>query len=265
MNNKKNKKKNISKSKLNRFFKKIGKIEPILVVLTSIMGIVVYMFNRYYMYYCGEFYGISSKYFKENNIFYDKAIAIFCGILLLMYPFIIKFFIDKIDNKKYKIFEFLFDLLMILVQLSAFLIVIINSYIYTNFINYVREYFYLLIIIIIIISFLIAYYLTYRIDNYNKKTKCIEKIVFGLSMIVYFVVISCGLFVKINYNIQDKRYYETINDNKVIVSDFSDKFVVMDCDINDEILIIHKGKCTLVDMTDVNITYKEYKDVICKY
>ncbi|MCM1399191.1 MAG: hypothetical protein NC225_06870 [Clostridium sp.] len=67
-----------------------------------------------------------------------------------------------------------------------------------------------------------------------------------------------------NYEINDKVAYEVIEQNRAIVSNYEGKFVVMNCEIQDEIIILKKGTYSLEEMTGVSITYHKYEKVICE-
>lgn len=70
--------------------------------------------------------------------------------------------------------------------------------------------------------------------------------------------------IKMDYDISDKKSYEVIEQNRAIVSNYDDKFVVMDCEIQGETIVLKKGTYSLEEMTGVSITYHKYKKVICE-
>lgn len=83
-------------------------------------------------------------------------------------------------------------------------------------------------------------------------------------MLIYISNIITGISIKMNYQASDKKDYEIIGMNQAIVSVYDDKFVVMNCNIQDEEMILEKGKYQLEQMTGVPIVYKEFTKVICK-
>ena len=56
-----------------------------------------------------------------------------------------------------------------------------------------------------------------------------------------------------------KKIYETINDNKAIIAEYNDKFIVIDCYIEGENLVLLKGNYTIEDLTGVKIKRRKYE------
>ena len=84
-----------------------------------------------------------------------------------------------------------------------------------------------------------------------------------LAFIIFSIDVSIGVSVIFNNDISDKRFYEVIDDDKVVITNYEEKFLVMDCDVEGETLYIEKGKYSFIEMTDVDIKYKKYEDVQC--
>ena len=64
--------------------------------------------------------------------------------------------------------------------------------------------------------------------------------------------------------VSNKKNYEVIEDNRAIVSCYEGKFVVMDCKIQGETLILNKGTYRLEEMTGKSISYHQYEKVVCE-
>ena len=98
----------------------------------------------------------------------------------------------------------------------------------------------------------------------KKKYSVFEKIVLLIVYVITFVNIVAGIMIRLDYKISDKREYEIIDQNRVIVSNYEDYFLVMNCKIQGETLIIKRGTYTLEDMEGVSVTYHKYDKVICE-
>lgn len=92
----------------------------------------------------------------------------------------------------------------------------------------------------------------------------VEKTILTIALFLYVSNMVMGITSKINYEISDKKAYETIEQDRAIVSVYDGKFVVMDCQIQDETIILKKGTYSLEEMTGVSITYHEYEKVVCE-
>lgn len=64
-----------------------------------------------------------------------------------------------------------------------------------------------------------------------------------------------------NRGIEDKRDYEIINNDKVVVTTYEGKFLVMDCEIEEQTLYIEKGNYSFTEMSGVDIKYVKFEDV----
>ena len=118
-----------------------------------------------------------------------------------------------------------------------------QSLIYTeSFLNYIPYKWlkgainnYITITILLISDIVIAYFIIIRIYfQKNKKYGKIENVIVVIAMLIYISNIITGISMKMNYQVSDKKDYEIIGMNQAIVSVYDDKFVVMNCKIQDE-------------------------------
>jgi hypothetical protein len=120
------------------------------------------------------------------------------------------------------------------------------------------------IVIFLVIDIIIAYFLILR--NYfikEKKLKSWERVILCLSLLIYITDVSLGFSAIIGSKIEDKKTYEVINNNKVIVEVYDGKYLIMNCEVENNNLIIHKGMYSFIEMTGIEIKYHEYKNVTC--
>ncbi len=63
-------------------------------------------------------------------------------------------------------------------------------------------------------------------------------------------------------------FFDTANDRRIknilAEREFNYKFVVMDCEVQDDTIILKKGSYRLEEMTGVSITYHKYQEVVCE-
>ena len=117
----------------------------------------------------------------------------------------------------------------------------------------------------LIVDVMIAYFIIIR--NFfwkNRKYNKVEKIVLSIALLLYVMNVATGIAIKMDYEISDKKSYEVIEQNRAIVSNYNGKFVVMDCEIQGETIVLKKGTYSLEEMTGVSITYHKYEKVICE-
>lgn len=124
---------------------------------------------------------------------------------------------------------------------------------------------YVTIIVLLIADIMIAYFIIIR--NFfwkNRKYNIVEKMVLSIVLLLYVMNVATGIAIKMDYEISDKKSYEVIEQNRAIVSNYDGKFVVMDCEIQGETIVLKKGTYSLEEMTGVSITYHKYEKVICE-
>ena len=226
-------------------------------------GMVQIIFEKSYVISCADFYGIDKRYFNGTGVVEDKAVYIVCAILLMVFPIFLAYLNRKVKSKIYVILTFLATVLILFMQ----------SLIYTeSFLDYIPYKWlqgainsYITITILLISDIVIAYFIIIRTYfQKNKKYGKIENVIVVIAMLIYISNIITGISIKMNYQASDKKDYEIIGMNQAIVSVYDDKFVVMNCNIQDEEMILEKGKYQLEQMTGVPIVYKEFTKVICK-
>ena len=123
----------------------------------------------------------------------------------------------------------------------------------------------LIIIVFLISDLVLSYFIIiknffWESIKYNK----VEKIISSIALLINISIVVMGFTTKMSYEISDKKTYEVIEQNGAIVSVYDGKFVVMDCEIQGETIVLKKGKFSLEEMTGFSITYHTYDKVVCE-
>lgn len=229
----------------------------------TVVGMLNLVISRNFSISCANFYGIDRKYFSGTEIFEDKMIFILCALVLVVYPFIFSYVNKKINSKAYVIITFIMTILILFFQIIVYTVELIDStswgWLKHGIDNNVT------IGIFGVTDILIAYFIIIR-DFFWKKRKynLIEKMALSIALLIYALSTAVGIVIKINYEISDKKVYEVIKPDKVIVSNYEGKFVLMNCEIQDEMLILKRGTYSLEEMTGISITSYKYEKVVCE-
>ena len=234
-----------------------------LAAFITLVGTMNLVISKSFSVSCASFYGIDGKYFNGTEMFENKLIFVFCALLLFVYPFIFSYISDKINSKIYVVLMFLFTVCILFVQNILYTINLIEIIPWTWLRQIVDNY--VTIIVFLIVDLMIAYFIIIR--NFfwkNRKYNIVEKIVLSIALLLYVMNVATGIAIKMDYEISDKKSYEVIEQNRAIVSNYDGKFVVMDCEIQGETIILKKGTYSLEEMTGVSITYHKYEKVICE-
>lgn len=93
----------------------------------------------------------------------------------------------------------------------------------------------------IIIEFLFSYFIFKKIkDEKNGKDKSFIDYLKLLPFYIILLIITIGISDTLNLNL--RKDYRIINDNKVIVYSNNDYYLTLDCEVKKDKLIIYKGK-----------------------
>ena len=236
---------------------------PGLAAVITAAGIVEMVFAKSYVISCANFYGIDKKYFSGADMVGDKAVFLFCAALVILNPFFLAYINTKVKSKLYIILTFLATVLILFVQnliyTEAVLERISSGWLKGIVNNYATW------ILFLAADIVIAYFVILRNDfRKNRTYKKAEKIIVAVAMFLYVLDVAAGISMKMNDQIEDKKKYEIIGTDQAVVSVYEDQFVVMDCKIQGEKMILEKGKYQLREMTGVPIVYQEFASVICK-
>jgi len=243
-----------------KYINYVENVIKIITLITLIFGAIVFIVSRTYAKNCCELYGIDKRYFYSAELFYNKMIFLI-GIVLIV---IMLYFLEKVLN----------DIGMYIITYSSMVILnilslsIIYNYISIDFIRNVLNnsvYFCCINIILIILCGASAV-LFILIKNLEIESKEWQIKVFITFIIIQSIIILFGISTYLETSINDKKTYEVINKDKVIITEYEGKFLVLNCDIDtsNEKLTIYKGEYEFIEMMGNKITTKEYKEVLVK-
>ena len=229
----------------------------------TLVGIINLMISKSFSISCSNFYGIDGKYFSGTEMFENKLIFVFGVLVLFAYPFILSYTNKKMNSKLYVVLTFILTVYILFAQNTLYTLELIEIIPWTWLRRYIDNY--VTIVVFLIVDIVIAYFIIIR--NFfwkNKKYSMGGKIILLIALIFYILNVATGIAIRLGYEISDKKSYEVIEQNRAIVSNYDGKFVVMNCEIQGETIILKKGTYSLEEMTGVSITYHKYKKVICK-
>lgn len=201
-----------------------------------------------------SYYGLDMGLYKYNdlNFFYE-----FCLSLIIISVFISmlccgKQIRDNIKNKKYLNKTNGNNILTLFV---SNIVLLFTTGAKLNWIGYFFNSVFL-IIIEIFISYIVFKEPSEKIQTLKEFfVDLCKKVPFLLVfLILYFCIVTYA-------NISSKKEYRIINDNTVIVYSNNDYFLALDCEVNDDILIIHKGTQNKIVNTNVYSKLKKFDEI----
>lgn len=249
---------------LKTIFKYVGNdIHTVLTMSTVLFGFVeiflqfIYAIN--YTQSCSEFYGIDKKYFNGNEMFFTTVFKTVALTLLVIAPWIYHSLLKANESFKWKILEVIGVAglcLLLVLQCVNNLLSIQDLNISQLLLNNIGLY------MSISICIILTYFITLRDEVWkNKHLFLPEKVVLVSTLFIYLLIAVSAIGLSENNNIRYKRSYEIIDNRKAVLMLYKEKFLVMDCTINNNELIIKRGSYSFIEMNDVKIEYHKYDKV----
>ena len=241
------------------------------VLLTSgIAGVVMEIFKEEVIYdyanSCASFYGVDKRYFSGIEMVEDKLVYII-ALLVVVVGLAVWFLLPcekKKTNGKAEAIIMFITIVRVLSSVNMLCILCIVSFAHWDWMRHWADQ-YAWGLMLLISSVILAYFLSLRsVICKWKEYKWPEKILLAVASMIVIINIAVGITSVLTIDISNKKNYEVIEGNRAIVSCYEGKFVVMDCKIQGETLILNKGTYRLEEMTGKSISYHQYEKVVCE-
>lgn len=243
-----------------------------LLLTSGIAGLVIKIVKEAVAYKyagsCADFYGADRRYFSGIEVLEYKWFYICSLIFLLVYITVCLYASKKTTSKAGDIGMFI-----VLVIMLCFANILFNictvSFAHWEWMRHWADQ-YAWGIMLLISSVILAYFLSLRSVICRWKGykwpgyKWPEKILLAVASMIVIINIAVSIKSVLTINISDKKKYEVIEGNRAIVSCYEGKFVIMDCKIQGETLVLNKGTYRLEEMTGKSIRYHQYEKVVCE-
>lgn len=208
----------------------------------------------------GQYYGVDMKYFDSTPIILKKLIFFAAICLNLVILFLLSRISKETKEKLGKGLYFAGLALMIFYQTCGCVIGIWDTIPWEW--KGSGIYGWIILIVICIDALVLAYFLTIRdMIRVNQVCTRLEKGIFGIAFLIYLLIMVIWALIFWNRGIENKRDYEIINKNKVVITTYEGKFLVMDCKIDGQRLYIEKGNYSFMEMSGFNMEYVKFEDV----
>lgn len=240
---------------------KIKDYSPSIIGILTFLGIICFNILKFVEYIKTQFYfsyyGLNINLYKysDQGFIYSLCLSLVFLLALMSLLFCIKQILDNYKGLKRLIPDNWKNLLVILFSN----IYIAFSYSLEKTIVNIGVVFFVNVIIEFILSCFIFKSIKCREVNLKKLLIDFLKII---PFYVILLIISIGI--SDNLNLSLKKEYRIINDNKVIVYSNNDYYLTLDCEIEDNKLIIYKGKQNKIDTDNMYSKLVNFDNVIIK-
>lgn len=235
----------------------IAVITVIGIVILNIFRFVEYINALFYF----NYYGIDINLYKyyDQNFLYSLCLSIIFIIAFAFLLYCFKQIVDNIKNKKYICKQNFINILLII--LSNMYLVISTGTQQMNLLSYIVS-FIIFIITEIILSILVFKKLPVDNNQVINKKEIIMESFKKLSFFIILLIISIGIR---TYSVLAlKNNYRVINDEKLIVYSTIEYYITLDCEINNNELVIYKGTQEKTDTENVYSKLNKFNKIIIK-
>ena len=221
---------------------------PIVSVIIALIRVIE---STAYAMQCSEIYGADIRYFINTGLTEVRVIYVVSTFIIILHPIIIVYFFK--NNKQWKWKVLIWLLIALWGQTVVYAVNIKKATLWnTGIIGFMMCAGFVADGIIDYLIFKIFFTESEIVMNGIRKGICC------IALFIYAII--CFLEIAASFNgIRGKKVYETINDNKAIIAEYNDKFIVIDCYIEGENLVLLKGNYTIEDLTGVKIKRRKYE------
>lgn len=222
----------------------IGILTFLGIICFNILKFIEYIKAQFYF----EYYGLNINLYKysDQGFIYGLCLSLVFFLAIMSLPFFIKQVIDNVKLKRIVSF----------VNIRNVIIILLFNYIwiYSMLLEKIISIglFCLFIVVEIIITCFIFYSKEEKDISFGNVLKFVP---------IYILMLILCIGVSDVCNLRLKKEYRIIGDNKVIVYSNNDYYLTLDCKIEDDKLIMYKGKQNKIDTDDVYSELKKF-DVV---
>ena len=248
-----NKKEEIKVSK--NFWDSIKDYSPSIIGVLTFLGIICFNILKFIEYikvqFYFDYYGLNINLYKysDQGFIYGLCLSLLFLLAIMSLPFFIKQIIDNVKLKRIVNYINLRNVIIVLL----FNCIWIYSMLLEKIISIA------LFCLFIVVEFVVTCFIFYGEEEKDISFGDVLKFV----PIYIFVLILC-IGVSDLYNLKFKKEYRIISDNKVIVYSNNDYYLTLDCEIEDNKLIMYKGKQNKIDTDNVYSELISFDDVVFK-
>lgn len=225
------------------------------VMFLNILRFSEYVISSFYF----DYYGLDINLYKyyDQNFLYSLCTSIIFGLAFAAVLFCFKQIYDNFKRKNYICKQNLYNL---------FIIIYSNCYLISDRIESDNIYIKVLgLIVLLLFEYFVSRFVFFAdieiedgLSGKELLIDCFKKFPFVIILIMILISLNCYT------NLTLRKEYRLINNSKVIVYSNSDYFLTLDCEIQNEKLIIYKGTQQKITSDDVYSKLIEFKNVKIK-
>lgn len=233
----------------------VAVITGISIAGSFVLRFIKYIYSILYFNYYGLSYGLFNS--EELGFLYNFGLSILLILCFYSLFYCYKQLYDMIKNKLD--INLLIDNILLIFISNVFVI-------YSSEVKYSLSQFLFNLVILIVIEIFMTFILVKMIKKEKKKADETNDFSNSLKVLPLYLILLILIFsFNYLYALSKNKTYSIINDNKVIVYETNNYYVILDCEIKDHKLTIYKGKQTKIDNINISsrlITFDEVKIIV---
>ena len=224
------------------------------VIVSNVLKFIEFITSQTYFSYFGIDHNLYN--YSDKNFIYELCLSIIFILALFSVFYCFKQLKENIKKKELFKWENLINIFLILI--SNFYIVI-NTPGQLNIISIIIS-----VAILIILEFIMSlmFFKKEKESTQEQLKRDLINYIKVLPFIIIFLIIMHSTRTYINLNYQ--KQHRIIGDNRVIVYSTNDYYITLDCDINNNELIIYKGSQEKIETNNVKSQLTKFNKVEIK-
>lgn len=234
----------------------IGIVTVIIVIFSNVLKFIEYITCSVYF----SFYGLDINLYKYNDTGFIYSLFLSFLFTLAFMSLLFCFFQlrQNFNNKNY-FNKSNFLNLLIIAATNSYILFLLK--IKLNIVSFVINF--IMLVIFEIISMLIIF--RKRKEDKGSNSSLVEEMLNYIKKLPFLIIILIILYAcKTVIELDKKKEYRIIDENKVIVYANNDYYLTLDCEANNDELIIYKGNQEKINNVNVYSKYTKFKKVHIK-
>ena len=224
------------------------------VIVSNVLRFIEYITSQAYFLYFGIDHNLYN--YSDKNFIYELCLSIIFILAFVSVFYCFKQIRENIKKKEWLKWENLINIILILI---SNLYITITTPMQQNLISII-----ITVIILIIFEFIISLIFFKKEKESTKeqlKRDLINYIKILPFIIIFLIIMNSS---RIYLNLTYQKQYKIINDNRVIVYSTNDYYITLDCDIDNNEIVIYKGSQEKIENNNVKSQLTKFKKVEMK-